>query len=1329
MKKSLVTLVLLAMIATSFVGLVDSTSDELDVSVSDNPVDVEAGDLPEMEQVEDRTDDIHEEGPISAPERDPRIEVFRDDPFPDPACQEEGEAWPQVGEDGAEKSIRTMLEDAPVKELDADPLPFSAYEPETGTWQVIEEEVDDPVRGAVNTSTLIYILDAPKKVHYGDEMELEGLLLEDNNSDGERNAGDLPIEREFVELRWAEGTDVYFREDLMTEWDNQELNMTPGRFSMPSKFLGNETNPITLNANVTSVAANGDRGVELSFVYKGVWTTNGAKFYNLTPEIYNTLWDKKIGEDDDGDADILQNNGIDDDNDGVVDDGRDGIPKVGTPEGVDEEILDGLDNDGDGKIDEDPHAFIARRGFEKRLYIQIWHKTETTVQVEGPDLVNVGEAFTVRGTIKDTSYEYTNMGAKTMRLFWDGKAVAETTATPSTGGYFSEYEFTYKVPLGESAGPHDVAVEFSPAYNITNNNYFDPSNATTTIHVRRPTMVLFDNIDPNYGVTWVYRGDSIYINGSIVDKLYFQMDRVIEGPRLSIDGVEFGNQYTFNAMWGDVMEPYHKSFPRRFIMDDNGTFSIEYELPASDTQNLGPVTVSVETTFDESRYHDPLIYYGNSKNTTQFRVRARTEVDVWMDQNDNEIDDSTEQDQWGNPLNTYITRKKFIGPDGKEREWNYARIRGRLKDLTLSTPGNPRGVGNEEIILFWGFGKNWQKRIPLVTDPDGEFKTDIPITASHALGPVPVRVTYSTDYFSTYYDSATYADTDGDPFSVVSFTELTINATTAVKGRNVELSGTLLDDRGVGIGNRSVNLYRLDFWDGNYNSLQSSGGLGNYIGSATTNSIGKFVFTDYVIGERMSVGDVWVVAQYKGSEEFPYGVGGVRYLPNDAYMPQIATPDKMVITSETAIDLDVVPDRLVRNGEARITGKLLESYRGVTDKTKGVSGQTITTYLKQGDEVFKMGVGRTKSDPNLPEFNGFFEIKTQNVPSKLKVGDVEVIVEFDPEIGSEGVALYQPSENITSAEVWSSTRVSEVFFKPEDDDLPPDRRYDLYEDRPGDWVFTWQILVGSTEVTSGDPVTYGTVWLNITMGAYTNTTRATTDIRGRVHFNFTSRFKDTATGNTFVITEDQDSSNLTIQIKFVGDDGFTESSKTYFCTYHRETPPEPVETNWALLFLILFILFLIVCVALFFFYKYIERRRRLKSLKKIIKKAADQLETGNPYSAVIFKAYQKMGAHLRRYGFMRRDADTFREFEDAVRTALPIDENSLDQFLDILEEARYSKHVIGSGHKDRAIKSLRGVESSLDNIILDEEAALRQMELADEEYVETEVKLSDSKEV
>ncbi len=562
-------------------------------------------------------------------------------------------------------------------------------------------------------------------------------------------------------------------------------------------------------------------------------------------------------------------------------------------------------------------------------------------------------------------------------------------------------------------------------------------------------------------------------------------------------------------------------------------------------------------------------------------------------------------------------------------------------------------------------------------------------------------------------------DNDGQPFSVVSFTTLEVNASIAIKGKPISVSGFLKDDRQVGIGNRTIKLYRLETWGGNYNSLKVSGGLGTPIGTAVTNSIGKFTFNDHIIEEIMSVGSVWIVAKFDGSQQFPYGLGGIRYLPNDAYMDMVAYPTKMIITSETVVELDQVPNVLVRNAEARITGKLLEMYRGKT-VNRGVGGQTVTAYLKQGEEIFKLGTGRTKKDPNLPEFDGFFEIKTPNVVSELEVGNVEVLVEFEPEISSEGVALYQPSVNRTVAEVWSSTRVKEIYFGPKDEDKIPDGRFDIYENKVDNLVFTFQVLEGTSDI-GGEPVTFGVVWLNISMGPYVNTTRAISDIRGRVHFNFTAKLRDTATGNFFTLPADQDSSNISIEVKFVGKQGFTSSSKTRIGTYHRYVPEPPTPAPVALIIFIILVVLILGGIGLFFFYRYIERKRRLKSLKKIIKKAADQLEAGNPYSYIIFKAYQKLGAHLRRYGFMRRDADTFREFEDAVRTALPIDERSLDAFLDILEEARYSKHVIGENHKQKAIGCLRQVETSLDSIILDEEAALRQMELADEDVVETEV--------
>jgi hypothetical protein len=118
---------------------------------------------------------------------------------------------------------------------------------------------------------------------------------------------------------------------------------------------------------------------------------------------------------------------------------------------------------------------------------------------------------------------------------------------------------------------------------------------------------------------------------------------------------------------------------------------------------------------------------------------------------------------------------------------------------------------------------------------------------------------------------------------------------------------------------------------------------------------------------------------------------------------------------------------------------------------------------------------------------------------------------------------------------------------------------------------------------------------------------------------------------------------------------------------------------------------------------YYRRRRQLKKMQRIIRRAADRLVAGNVYSATIFRAYREMAHTLRAYGQLRRDSETFREFEDAVRDALPIDQDSLDDFLTVLEEARYSEHDIGENEKDRAIDALRGVQNSIEKILLTDE--------------------------
>jgi len=95
---------------------------------------------------------------------------------------------------------------------------------------------------------------------------------------------------------------------------------------------------------------------------------------------------------------------------------------------------------------------------------------------------------------------------------------------------------------------------------------------------------------------------------------------------------------------------------------------------------------------------------------------------------------------------------------------------------------------------------------------------------------------------------------------------------------------------------------------------------------------------------------------------------------------------------------------------------------------------------------------------------------------------------------------------------------------------------------------------------------------------------------------------------------------------------------------------------------------------------------------------------------------------------LRRKADTFREFEEAVRAALPIDAESMDRFLDILEEARYSDHLITEEHRQKAIEAINRVSESLNRIEPSQIGAVGALAISEEEAPETEIILKEGAE-
>ena len=113
------------------------------------------------------------------------------------------------------------------------------------------------------------------------------------------------------------------------------------------------------------------------------------------------------------------------------------------------------------------------------------------------------------------------------------------------------------------------------------------------------------------------------------------------------------------------------------------------------------------------------------------------------------------------------------------------------------------------------------------------------------------------------------------------------------------------------------------------------------------------------------------------------------------------------------------------------------------------------------------------------------------------------------------------------------------------------------------------------------------------------------------------------------------------------------------------------------------------------------RRRRqaaIDELAGVFSYTAELLAAGDEIREAIFNCYESLCQILMRRGFLRRDFETVREFELAIRNALPISEQALVALDRIFEEARYSSHVLGEPHRQNAQMALSTVLQEIDEL-------------------------------
>jgi len=108
-----------------------------------------------------------------------------------------------------------------------------------------------------------------------------------------------------------------------------------------------------------------------------------------------------------------------------------------------------------------------------------------------------------------------------------------------------------------------------------------------------------------------------------------------------------------------------------------------------------------------------------------------------------------------------------------------------------------------------------------------------------------------------------------------------------------------------------------------------------------------------------------------------------------------------------------------------------------------------------------------------------------------------------------------------------------------------------------------------------------------------------------------------------------------------------------------------------------------------------KRRTAVEALDDTFAYSAELLMAMDEIREAIFQCYESLCVTLMEHGFLRRDFETVREFELAIREALPIREQALVALDRVFEEARYSSHELGDQHRNAAQQAIEGVRSEI----------------------------------
>ena len=140
---------------------------------------------------------------------------------------------------------------------------------------------------------------------------------------------------------------------------------------------------------------------------------------------------------------------------------------------------------------------------------------------------------------------------------------------------------------------------------------------------------------------------------------------------------------------------------------------------------------------------------------------------------------------------------------------------------------------------------------------------------------------------------------------------------------------------------------------------------------------------------------------------------------------------------------------------------------------------------------------------------------------------------------------------------------------------------------------------------------------------------------------------------------------------------------------------EETAEQSAWIYILAFILATLIAVGVV-----IYRRRManelLQEAAEVFAYTAELLAAGDSIRETIFTCYQNLCTVLQQNGFLRRDFETVREFEVAIRQAMPeISDDALLALDNMFEMARYSREELGPQHQGTAQQALERMSQEI----------------------------------